>query len=680
MCLTNNTRWHNPIRYNVRVNGYDSLPPIVAHVLEMLIVALLLLIATGVGLRLLKLQRIYAWLSVGERLLFGVTIGLGALSLLMFVIGLLDVLYLPVGVILLVALAASAYRALREIWPEAVVACRDVLKGLRYPPNLFLAGVIVLVVGVALIKALAPVATQDDLMYHMALPLRYVEAHAVGFYLDSTYSGFPQLMEMLYTWGLLLGSDRISVLLAFSAGMIGPAAAALFCRRHLRPSGDGPWRSLPLLCAALFLSVPLVGFVLRAANTDLAQASFDFLAIYAFWLFLTQRKAPNDGPLLHKGMLALCGICAALAFSTKYYGFAVAGALAISVLVFHFTGRKRSGNVRLLKGWRFLPAFFVPLVVLSSLWLARNFVATKNPTWPLSGVIFRGLYISPTATPQNPDLLLGSVPGIGLDSPWTGLQFMWQAMTRGPASIDNQVHNVDIGLLLLPALLLLIFARRNLAAWYIALFALEYWLAWAFFFSRTSARYLSTFFLLCAVLGAFGVVSLAARMRQPLARNAIGVAVGVLLVWQAISSAASVGYYLPAVFSFDRSTDRSAEETYLAAYMEDYPMMEYIAENTPRNAVIYVWDGQPRGYRVPRAYVYARLVPLYSEFGSSPEQWRARLRELGITYVLTHERAQLAPGQQPGADPLDAAATAFRERYFGPTLFSVDDYALYELK
>jgi hypothetical protein len=78
--------------------------------------------------------------------------------------------------------------------------------------------------------------------------------------------------------------------------------------------------------------------------------------------------------------------------------------------------------------------------------------------------------------------------------------------------------------------------------------------------------------------------------------------------------------------------------------------------------------------------VYARLVPLYSGFGLPPEQWRSRLRDLGITHILTHDRNQLAPGQAAGEDPLAQAEMLFSEQYFGNKLLSVGSYALYEIK
>lgn len=631
----------------------------------MLIVLLLLLIAAGAGLRLLRLLRVYDALQIAERIVFATSLGLGALALLMLAMGLLGFINLFTGLTVLAVLAGISYTAWHDIWPELRGAVASALQGLRYAPNLLLAAIIAFAVCTALVKALAPVATQDDLMYHLALPQRYIEAHSIGFYADSTYSGFPQLMEMLYTWGLLLGSDRISVLLAFSAGMLGPVAASLLARRFLVGDQHGIWRALPLLAAALYITMPLMGFVLRAANTDPAQASFDILSVYAFLLLTTTRN---------NGFAVLAGIMTGLSFSTKYYGFAIGLLLCLALILMWLASirRKQASDAFL----RSALLFSISAICITAPWLARDAIAVGNPVWPLAGGVFGGSYLAANIPAQSPESLLGSVPGLSPDKIWTGLQFMWQAMARGPAAIDNRVHEVALGFVLLPALLLLAFAKPSKILLWLGGFALGYWLIWAFFFSRTSARYLSTFYLLCAVLSAYALISLAARSKQPILQWALLAILGVAITWQTLVAAANLNYYIPTVFALDPGT----ESRYLDAYMEDNAVMRYIEEQTPASAVIYVWDGQPRGYRIPRPYVYARLVPLYSGFGQPPAQWRARLRDLGITHILVHDRDQLAPGQTAGQDPLGEAATLFRTQYFGEELYSVGDYALYTLK
>ena len=66
-----------------------NLPPIVAHIVELLLLIALSGIALGVGLRLLYILALSPMLSLGERLVFGIALGYGALGFSMLAIGLL---------------------------------------------------------------------------------------------------------------------------------------------------------------------------------------------------------------------------------------------------------------------------------------------------------------------------------------------------------------------------------------------------------------------------------------------------------------------------------------------------------------------------------------------------------------------------------------------------------------
>lgn len=56
-----------------------GLPPLLAHIAELLTITLLVGIATGAGLVLLRILRVTSLLSVGERLLFGTLLGYGTI-------------------------------------------------------------------------------------------------------------------------------------------------------------------------------------------------------------------------------------------------------------------------------------------------------------------------------------------------------------------------------------------------------------------------------------------------------------------------------------------------------------------------------------------------------------------------------------------------------------------------
>ncbi len=653
-----------------------NLPPLPAHIIELALVALLFALATGLGLRVLLLLRAYPLLNTGERLVFGASLGMGTLGFGVFFVGLLGLMYSRVGLALLLLAMLAGYRPLLNIRRDALSAMRRAVRGLlrlrlqlQYGPVLFIALLCLMLGMVALVRAFVPVVTQDDLMYHLALPRRYIEDHRVQFYPDSNYSLFPQLMEMLYTLGMMLGGDRVPVLIALGMGMLAIAAISLLARRL--PGGNEPmWRIVPGMAAALFLSSPLTLYVLRAANTDFAQSAFDLLAILSFYLATVQRDRGRHS------MLALSGLCGGLAFSVKYYGLAVPlllGVVLVVILVREHMTAARTGQHTGAYSARCIASYIVPPLLLGGVWLVRNYISSGNPVWPAAGNIFGGSYWSPAAAPE---VLLGTVPGLSLNSFWTGLHYDLNAITRPYFVLDKEMQVVSLGPLLIPALLALPLARWRSGLRLALYVAASIWMVSLFYFSRASIRYLTSVFLLAALLGAYSLVSVAVRTR--IGKRMIGAVVGLTLVLLTLESTLTAGPALPVVFSLSRAS----EPQYLANYMEDRKMMDYIASRTPITSIIYVWDSRPRGYYIPRPYIYGRLVPRYSGFSSDPVAWHARLKELGVTHVLYHYREVLAPGAgyAPGYDPDRPAFLLLQKRFFGPPLFKVDDYMLFALK
>ncbi|MDQ3928554.1 MAG: hypothetical protein M3328_05335, partial [Chloroflexota bacterium] len=165
-------------------------------------------------------------------------------------------------------------------------------------------------------------------------------------------------------------------------------------------------------------------------------------------------------------------------------------------------------------------------------------------------------------------------------------------------------------------------------------------------------------------------------VRSRTAGLALGTVIGLILGLLTIDTALSTRPYVSTTFALDRA----AEDLYLNAHMDDYPIMQYLEFNAPPNAVVYDWDSRPRGYHIPRPYVYGRLVPKYSGVSPNPEEWHARLKELGITHVLVHNREVFAPGYPAGYDPDRDIFQALAARYFGPALTTASNFALYELR
>src|SRR5947208_955615 len=126
-----------------------SLPPLLSHPIVAGLLAFVSAIALGAGLRLLRMLKVAPLLSLGERLIFGMALGYGLLGFIMLAMGLLGVIYRPLSFGLLALLLIAGFAPLRDDAPLLWATLRRAAAGLRYPPNAFLALVIIVVVGAA---------------------------------------------------------------------------------------------------------------------------------------------------------------------------------------------------------------------------------------------------------------------------------------------------------------------------------------------------------------------------------------------------------------------------------------------------------------------------------------------------------------------------------------------------
>jgi hypothetical protein len=72
-------------------------------------------------------------------------------------------------------------------------------------------------VGVELLLGFSAACSVDSLAYHLELP-KCMPCWQGLFYALNLYGGFPQLVEMLFSWAMLLGSANTALVLNWAAG------------------------------------------------------------------------------------------------------------------------------------------------------------------------------------------------------------------------------------------------------------------------------------------------------------------------------------------------------------------------------------------------------------------------------------------------------------------------------
>jgi hypothetical protein len=217
-----------------------------------------------------------------------------------------------------------------------------------------------LILGFTLLTALAPPIKFDALVYHLALPRQYLLVGRMVYIPQNMFWGMPQTAEMLYTWAMSLGGEPAAVVLGWLAGLVTLLGLMGLIADRL---GIGP------ACAGV--AALICGLTL---SSGLAWGYNDWWVILFGLGFLISlaKWAEDHSP----GLLALSGLFAGLALSTKY----TAGLILMCGSVVILWNWKSAGVRGTVKA---LFQFGLPALLVFIPWLLKNWLATGNPFYPI---------------------------------------------------------------------------------------------------------------------------------------------------------------------------------------------------------------------------------------------------------------------------------------------------------
>jgi hypothetical protein len=319
-------------------------------------VALVILsVAGGIGRRLLAKMTVQPLAALALQ----AGLGLGLLSLVMLAAGyagLFKPLFTGLGLLVLGVIFWrdmlcwwSNWRALRLLWLSSDWFGRA-------------AGwLALLILGFTLVTALAPPLKFDALVYHLVLPRHYLLAGRMDYVPQIMYWGMPQTAEMMYTWAMSLGGESAAVVLGWLVGLV--TLVGLLGLLADRLGAGAAWASLAALISGLTLAT---GLAWGYNDWWVLLFSLGFLISLALWA--------EGHPA---GLLALAGLFAGMAMSTKY----TAGLLLIiGGVVILWNWKPLGGGLRPLKA---LLQFGLAVLLVLIPWLLKNWLATGNPFYPL---------------------------------------------------------------------------------------------------------------------------------------------------------------------------------------------------------------------------------------------------------------------------------------------------------
>lgn len=311
----------------------------------------------------LALARLRVRLTRPESWFFSFLLGAALLSLVLFGLCSLHIVYWP----LLAALAGVAIAARYRIraWmppPEPAAA--------PLPRSWFAVfwGVYAVFGVYYLAAALSPETSPDGVAYHLGFVRRYYEHHGFITVTTNMFANFPFAVEMLFLFAYAFGRHSAAALVHLLFLLVLPLGMIAYAKREGQPAAG-------VVGALLVFVTPLMGRDAASAYNDVALAAVLFGSFFALQLWWKRQE---------RGLLWVAAALAGFGCAIKYTALPVL-LYALGVVCYvHIRNRRRM----------FADLALVCAVagVMMVPWLAKNALVTGNPVYPLMNQVFPSPY------------------------------------------------------------------------------------------------------------------------------------------------------------------------------------------------------------------------------------------------------------------------------------------------
>jgi hypothetical protein len=550
------------------------------------------------------------------------------LSLGLLALGLMRMFRAVPILIFSLGLLVLCYRDVWD-WLKASAAIARSIRAPSSPSQWVLSLGAAVAFAIAVLCALAPPTYYDSLVYHLALPAKYLQEGRVGFVPYNHYSHFPQNMEMVFAWFLALGDDvSAQILNVFLAALTGLALYRLgsFFQRE----GGFRWDAL------LFVSAPCVLLLSSETYVEVPMAFWTSLALWACAKGLlgpALDSAPSsEGPVPSRSWFILSGLFGGFSAGIKYTGVITPALLTALLLVWPGRGpwRRRAVDAAALA----FPAFalFLP-------WMVKNYFFTGgNPVFPFlpAWLPAKNVYLykeSAQAYFQVLDEYKGT-SALLLEL----FQFPFRLASDALSFGGGYDVTGDLGWAL-PILLfpLAFLSLRNspLRIFFLA-YAGAHILLWLSL--RPVLRFLFPVFPAVCLLSGAGLREFLSRL-PAWAKKAAVLWVGLFVLSNGV-----LFYWVERVRDpFPVAWGYFTRDEYLTRKMRDaYPGLQFIDRELPADSRL-LFVGDQRGYYCRRPYLAPMVLlpqPLkqWAEESESGDHLRKKLLELGFTHIFFNAR------------------------------------------
>lgn len=542
-----------------------------------------------------------------ETISFSVALGLGAISFLIFLLGLFHVLYPWVLLVSLLICLIPAYRlpgqllrSAREHWPPK--------SSRTFYWALSIAAILV-VSAPFFILPLYPPTAWDVIQYHLAAPKIYIQQHALAFTPYLRYPVFPQTNQMLFTGAMLLYDDALAHLIQFLMMLMLAVAMIGFGMRYLT-SRAGWW------AVAALLASHLVIWLGSTAMVDTGLMLFVFLSAYALWNWYQEKRF---------FWLVLSGILSGLAFGSKFTG-AVFPVIYCATLLVASSRRDRLRAPLVLGG--------VALLVAAP-WMLRGIYYSGNPLFPFFEDFFVSIFGQRQVDPAGfSDQVAGSI--------WIGtprtlvslLKLPWNLLFEQDLFIPEAPLS-KICIVLLPVTSVVAYFNSKIR--WLLLLALAYTIFW--FFGYQILRYLvpALPFYCLATAGAIDWLISRIRVRR---KWEVRLDSSLLTGLVCVSVVCPSWYYAARRVWWEGPIPVSVvdRDRYLAGRLSNYPAYQFLNSHVGDDYRLYALDNNRMAYFanglfMGDAYGDARYSRITTRMNNSEALFQ-ELSRLGASHFL----------------------------------------------
>lgn len=476
----------------------------------------------------------------------------------------------------------------------------------------------------AVMLALLPPTTWDALVYHLTIPRTYLAAGRIVAVPENHHSGFPQLVEQLYLWLMLVASPQAAGLLHAAFGWLLALLVLGLAQRVGRP-GAG-WLALAALLAS-----PSIWGEYHWPYADLALMAYTLAAVILLLLDGNGRTLAWGG--------ALIGCMMATKYSAAPY------VIGLGLMVLWLSWKSGWGDV--------LRAILIvagAALLVFSPWLLKNWFVDGNPISP---------FVFGTAAFDDLDAWYYLRAGTGL-RPLEVLFYPMQASVFGREGGTLQSAAGPLVFGLLPLVVVGwqrrdVLTRRVLSSLLVVIAVGYTWfvtgIAVSWFLAQT--RLLFPVFPMLALTGAIGLHDLAANQRWVVPARLARLIFGVMVAGAALVSAVEVVRVnpLPVLAGVESKDD------YLLGRLQAYYLTMLKVNELPAEAqVLFLWE--PRSYYCQRVCVPDTLINRWwhdQQTIGDPDAILRRWQEQGYTHLLVFESGGRFLIEQEPYDPMTEA-------------------------